>query len=51
MKRLMIDMDNCITDALFMDRINEFLGTNYKLEEQTEFKLQNLTGSRINEFF
>ena len=51
MKRLMIDMDNCITDALFMDRINEFLGTNYKLEEQTEFRLQKITGDRIDEFW
>lgn len=51
MKRLMIDMDNCITDALFMDRINEFLGTNYKLEEQTEFRLQKITGNKINDFW
>ena len=51
MKRLMVDLDNCITDGLYIERINDFLNTDYKLEEQTEFKLQNLTGSRISEFF
>jgi len=51
MKRLMIDMDNCITDAYFMEHINKFLGTNYKLEEQEDFYLQNLTGDRMNEFW
>ena len=34
MKKLMVDMDNCITDALFIERVNEFLNTNYKLEDQ-----------------
>ena len=42
MKRLMIDMDNCITDAYFIETVNDFLGTNYKLEEQTNFYLQQL---------
>lgn len=42
MKKIMVDMDNVITDACFMDRINDFLGTNHKLEEQTDFILQNL---------
>ena len=51
MKTLMIDMDNCITDALFIERINEFLGTNYKLEDQNEFRLQKITGDRIDEFW
>lgn len=51
MKRLMIDMDNCITDAYFMERINEFLGTDYKLEDQDDFYLQNLTGDRKEEFY
>ena len=51
MKRLMIDMDNCITDALFIERINEFLGTNYKLNEQSEFRLQNLLGNKVNDFW
>ena len=51
MKRLMIDMDNCVTNAYFMEHINKFLGTNYKLDDQTDFYLQNLTGDRINEFW
>ena len=51
MKKIMIDMDNCITDAYFMERINEFLGTNYVLCEQNDFHLQNLTGERKPEFW
>ena len=51
MKKLMIDMDNCITDAYFMERINDFLGTNYKLEDQEDFYLQNLAGDRKTEFW
>ena len=51
MKRLVVDMDNCITNALFIDRINEFLKTNYVLEEQKEFKLQNLAGNRISDYW
>lgn len=42
MKKIMIDMDNVITDAGFIQKVNEFLGTNYKLEEQEDFILQNL---------
>lgn len=51
MKRLMIDLDNCITNALYMERVNEFLNTNYKLENQNDFELQNLTGNRKDEFW
>ena len=51
MKRLMVDLDNCITNALYLERVNEFLKTDYKLEDQTEFELQKLTGKRINEFW
>lgn len=42
MKKIMVDMDNVITDACFIKRVNDFLGTDYKLEEQTDFILQNL---------
>lgn len=42
MKKLMIDMDNVITDALFIEKVNEFLGTDYKMNEQKDFILQNL---------
>lgn len=41
MKRLLIDMDNCITEPLIIEYINEFKNTNYKLDEQTEFYLQD----------
>lgn len=51
MKKLMIDMDNCITNALFIERINEFLNTDYKLDDQTDFYLQNIAGNRIDEFW
>ena len=42
MKRLMIDMDNCITDAYFMETVNDFLHTDYKMKDQTMFHLQKL---------
>ena len=51
MKRLMVDMDNCITDALFIERVNEFLGTSYNIDDQNDFELQNLTGERKDEFW
>ena len=51
MKRLMIDMDNCVTDAYFMKHINDFLGTDYILDNQDDFYLQHLTGDRINDFW
>ena len=51
MKKFMIDMDNCITNAYFIERINEFLGTNYRLEEQDDFYLQKLTGDGISQFW
>lgn len=35
-------MDNVITDACFMKCINDFLGTNYRLEDQKDYILQNL---------
>ena len=39
MKRIMIDMDNVITDGRFLDFINEFLGTNYKLNHCKNYYL------------
>ena len=29
----MLDMDNVMTDTVFLNLINEFLGTNYKLKD------------------
>ena len=51
MKKIMIDMDDVITHNYTMKFINEFLGTNMNLEEQTDFYLQNLTGSRKEEYY
>ncbi len=51
MKTLLIDMDNCITDPKILEYINEFSNTNYKLEEQTDFYLQNLIKDKKNEFY
>lgn len=42
MKKIMVDMDNVITDAGFIQKVNEFLGTNYTLDEQENFILQDL---------
>lgn len=46
MKRLLIDMDNCITDPLILEYINEFQNTEYKLEDQKDFYLQNLVDDK-----
>ena len=51
MKTIMIDMDDVITHNYTMKFINEFLGTNMNLEEQTDFYLQNLTGDRKEEYY
>lgn len=42
MKKLMVDMDNCITDAYFIETVNDFLHTNYQMKDQTNFYLQQL---------
>ena len=51
MKTLMIDMDNVITDSIFLDLINEFLGTNYKLLDLKNYYLQELISDRKEEFW
>lgn len=51
MKKIMIDMDNVITDPLFLEIINEFLGTNYKLEDLDEYYLQNLITKDKDKFW
>ena len=43
-------MDNLITDAIFLDLINEFLGTNYKLRKLKNYYLQELVKHREKEF-
>lgn len=51
MKKLMIDMDNCITNAKFLETVNDFLGTNYRLEELDSFFLQDLVGDKKEEYW
>lgn len=51
MKRIMVDMDNVITDSIFLELINEFLGSNYKLEELKGYYLQELVKDRKEEFW
>lgn len=42
MKKIMIDMDNVICEAGFLNVVNEFLGTNYKFEEIKVHYVQKL---------
>ena len=51
MKTLMIDMDNVITDTIFLDLINEFLKTNYKLSDLKSYYMQDLIIDRKDEFW
>ena len=51
MKTLMVDMDNVITDSLFLDLINEFLGTSYKHNDLENYYLQELIKSQKEEFW
>lgn len=44
-------MDNCITDPLILEYINEFKNANYKLDEQTDFYLQNLVTRNKEQFW
>lgn len=41
-KRLLLDCDEVIVDSGFMKLINEYLGTNYKLEDYTEYYIDKL---------
>ena len=50
-KTIMIDMDNVITDGSFLDLINEFLKTNYKLLDLNNYYLQELIDDRKEEFW
>ena len=50
-KTIMIDMDNVITDGIFLDLINEFLKTNYKLLDLNNYYLQELIDDRKEEFW
>lgn len=51
MKTLMVDVDNVITDSIFLDLINEFTGKNYILSELKSYYLQELIIDRKEEFW
>lgn len=51
MKTLMIDMDNVITDGIFLELINEFLNSNYKLSDLKNYYLQELIEDKKEEFW
>ena len=47
----MVDVDNVITDSDFLDLINEFLGTSYKLTDLKNYYLQELIEHKKEEFW
>ena len=51
MKTIMVDMDNVITDGVFLDLVNEFLGTNYQLNELKDYYIQGLLGEKDEKFW
>ena len=50
-KKLMIDMDNVITDGRFLDYVDEFLGTNYIVEDMKGSNVLSLLRTRNKEFW
>ena len=50
-KTIMIDMDNVITDGRFLDYVDEFLGTNYILEDMKGINVLNLLREKNKEFW
>lgn len=42
MKKIMIDMDDVICQGGFLDLVNRFLGTQYKIEDLKEYYIQDL---------
>ena len=47
MKTIMVDMDNVITDGVFLDYINEYLKTNYTFSDLDDYYyVQGLIGDR-----
>lgn len=41
-KRIMVDMDDCITTGGFLHLINKYLNTNYTENDFDEFYMQNI---------
>ena len=42
MKKIMVDMDDVICDGGFLSLVNQFLGTNYKIEDIKTYYIQDL---------
>lgn len=42
MKKIMIDMDNVICEGGYLNVVNKFLKTNYKIEDVKDYYVQNL---------
>lgn len=42
MKKIMVDMDDVICDGGFLSLVNQFLGTNYQIEEIKTYYIQDL---------
>ena len=49
-KRVMIDMDDCITDGTFRKQIEDYIGEKIDISK-TGYYLQNVLGERKEEFF
>ena len=49
-KRIMVDMDDCITTGGFLHLINKYLNTNYTEDDFKEFYMQNIIPDK-NDFF
>ena len=50
MKKIMIDMDDVITEGGFLHLINSYLKTDYKQEDFSEYYMQDIVPNK-EEFF
>ena len=48
MKTLLIDVDECISRSTFLDEVNAFLKTDYKMDDFTEYYIDDVLGSDEN---
>lgn len=51
MKKVMIDMDDVICDGGFLYLVNQFLGTNYQIEDIKNYYIQDLIPQRQRQDF
>lgn len=51
-QRLLIDFDDTICQSVFLKKVNEFLNTNYKIEEFTDYMIDDIVPkNKRDEFF